>query len=132
VQKKISFIFLSLLLLFDSVYALDILTGQVRSIDKENNILVIAPTNNPSQSLTIQFDKARLPSNLKQGDTLMIKGYFKNVDNTSILKSPKIWCSRTDRHNFDKSGVRRRLFQGRKQGRGFQHRGGGVRAHGRH
>jgi len=131
VQKTI-FIFFIMLLIVDSVSALDVITGKVRLVDRKNKVLVIAPLNKKEEPLTIQFEKGRIPFGLKRGDIVRIRGDFAAGKEGAILISPKIWCSRPDSRGFDKTGVRRRLFHGRDRSWGLGHRGPkGSGKHGR-
>ncbi len=123
-------ILLSTIFVNDIALAVDVITGRVCSIDRENRLLTIKPLERGADIITIKFNKGRIPHGLKKGEFVKVRGNFLTGENGTILKSRKIWCSRQNSHALDKTGVRRRLFQGRGWGLGSRHKG--HKGHGRH
>ena len=108
--------------------AAEVIAGRVVSVDREHRQIVMDPLETDKDRVVITFEHGRIPSGLQAGELIRIKGDFTVIDNGQ-LKSRKIWCSCPARLNWDRTGVRRRLFEGR--GMGFGYGQGGGR-HGRH
>jgi hypothetical protein len=104
------------------VLAVEVIAGKVVTVDRENRKIVLAPLEDGKGQVVIEFERGRIPSNLKAGELVRIKGNF-TVQSDGGLESRKIWCSSPAGSGWDRTGVRSRLFEGR--GMGFGGHAGG-------
>jgi len=107
------------------VMAVEVIAGKVVTVDRENGRLVLAPLESGKDQMIIEFEQGRMPLDLKAGEIVRVKGNF-SMKSDGVLSSRKIWCSCPVRGGWDKTGVRRRLMEGRGMGFG----GHGGRGHG--
>lgn len=103
--------------------AVEVIAGRVVAVDREQGRLVLAPLDDRQPQQVIEFAQGRLPADLQAGEIVRIKGDFSRR-NDGVLASKKIWCSCPVRRGWDRTGVRRRLFEGRGPGFGRGGRGG--------
>jgi hypothetical protein len=106
------------------VLAVEVIAGKVVTVDRENREIGLAPLEDGKGQVVIEFERGRIPSDLKIGEIVRIKGNFFDKGD-GVLSSPKIWCSCPTRGGWDRTGVRSRLFEGR--GMGFGGHAGGRR-----
>lgn len=117
------------------VLAVEVVAGKVVTVDREHKQIILDPSDENKNQVVIMFEQGEIPSGLKAGELVRIKGNF-SVVSDGLLKSQKIWCSCPARLRRDRTGVRRRLFEGRAggfghgRGSGFSYGRGGGR-HGR-
>ncbi len=109
--------------------AVEVITGKVVTVDHENRKIVLAPLEDGKGQMVIEFERGRIPPDLKTGEIVRIKGDF-SAKSDGVLSSTKIWCSCPTRGVWDRTGVRGRLFEGR--GRGFGGHAGGHGGRGKH
>ena len=105
--------------------AVEVITGKVVTVDRENRRLVLTLLASGKDQMIIEFEQGRMPPDLKAGEIVRVKGNF-SMKSDRVLSSRKIWCSCPVRGGWDRTGVRRRLFEGRGMGFG----GHGGRGHG--
>lgn len=103
--------------------AVEVIAGKVVTVNRENREIVLAPLEEGKGQVVIEFERGRIPSDLKTGEIVRIKGNFFDKGD-GVLSSPKVWCSCPTRGGWDRTGVRSRLFEGR--GMGFGGHAGGM------
>ncbi|GEM_PF-3576530 len=113
---------------WNQVQAVEVIAGKVVAVDREHKQIILDPAEEDQEQLVIMFEQGDIPYGLQAGELVRIKGEF-TVVSDGLLKSQKVWCSCPARLRNDRTGVRRRLFEGR--GRGFRHGRSSGFGHGR-
>ncbi|NIA20207.1 MAG: hypothetical protein GWP07_07250 [Xanthomonadaceae bacterium] len=69
--------------------AIEVIAGKVVTVDRENRKIVLVPLEDGKGQMVIEFERGRIPPDLKTGEIVRIKGNFSDKSVTECYQAQR-------------------------------------------